>query len=317
MASWEEYGSFSNNPNEGSFGYGMDTGFNTRDLFRSWAINTGIVETNNQENWDAFFDDYGSFIDEFSYDYTKDILDIKGMGSSFDALRSTEENKLVGLTDRLGAFGMKGGGYQYKEGTKSIYENWEEQIDSSREALRVGIAQRKDDWMTTEFYEGITEQLGAQGVFGSDDWGGLFNAPLEDPAPGCLNVNGESVPCNSSEAYYDSDGNVIGSGGGNFNPNCEAVGMLPDPDGGCYEPIITDPTEIEWSDVKLKKNIVKVGNSKSGLNIYEFDYINKKYGKGRYRGVMAQEVPNASFLSDNGYYMVDYSKIDVKFERIA
>ena len=71
-----------------------------------------------------------------------------------------------------------------------------------------------------------------------------------------------------------------------------------------------------WSDVTLKENIKLVGKSKSGINIYEFDYINKKYGNGRYRGVMAQEVPSASKVGPGGKLMVDYSKIDVKFEKL-
>ena len=72
-----------------------------------------------------------------------------------------------------------------------------------------------------------------------------------------------------------------------------------------------------WSDVTLKENIELVGKSKSGINIYEFDYINKKYGNGRYRGVMAQEVPSATRVGVGGKLMVNYSKIDVNFEKIA
>ena len=70
------------------------------------------------------------------------------------------------------------------------------------------------------------------------------------------------------------------------------------------------------SDYKLKKNIKLVGKSGSGINVYEFEYKDKLYGLGRYRGVMAQEVPYASIM-DNGYLKVDYSKIDVNFERIV
>ena len=69
----------------------------------------------------------------------------------------------------------------------------------------------------------------------------------------------------------------------------------------------------EESDIRLKENIELVGQSNTGINIYEFDY---KAKKGRYRGVMAQEVPQASIEMMNGYYAVDYSKVDVKFERI-
>jgi osmotically-inducible protein OsmY len=70
------------------------------------------------------------------------------------------------------------------------------------------------------------------------------------------------------------------------------------------------------SDKRLKKNINLVGKSPKGHNIYEFEYKDKFYGKGRFRGVMAQEVPNASFKGYDGYLRVNYDKIDVDFERI-
>ena len=69
-------------------------------------------------------------------------------------------------------------------------------------------------------------------------------------------------------------------------------------------------------DISFKENINLVGKSNSGINIYEFNYKDKKFGSGRYRGVMAQEVPQASLMSDEGHLMVDYSKIDVPFEEI-
>jgi len=74
-----------------------------------------------------------------------------------------------------------------------------------------------------------------------------------------------------------------------------------------------------FSDRDMKENIELVDNVK-GINIYEFDYINKSVGEGRYRGVMAQEVmddyPDAVMVN-NGHYMVDYSKLPVKMERVA
>ena len=41
-------------------------------------------------------------------------------------------------------------------------------------------------------------------------------------------------------------------------------------------------------DIRLKENIVKVGNSPSGINIYEWNY--KSAPDSRYRGVMAHEI---------------------------
>ena len=61
------------------------------------------------------------------------------------------------------------------------------------------------------------------------------------------------------------------------------------------------------SDVRLKENIIKVGNSPSGINIYEWNYIGKPQ---RYRGVMAQEIlerhPEAVALQPDGYMSVYY-----------
>jgi hypothetical protein len=71
------------------------------------------------------------------------------------------------------------------------------------------------------------------------------------------------------------------------------------------------------SDMSLKKNINFIGKSKSGTNIYTFEYKDNKYGQGVYEGVMAQEVPWASIKTNSGYLAVDYSKVDVDFKRIA
>ena len=81
-----------------------------------------------------------------------------------------------------------------------------------------------------------------------------------------------------------------------------------------------------WSDRRLKKNIELVGKSPSGINIYEWEYkdvnfmnslSDKVYGEGKYRGVMADDIPlDAVTELDNGYLAVNYSKIDVDFEKI-
>ena len=71
------------------------------------------------------------------------------------------------------------------------------------------------------------------------------------------------------------------------------------------------------SDIRLKENIIKVGNSPSGINIYEWNY---KGNTQRYRGVMAQEIlerhPEAVALQPDGYMSVYYGKIDVNMERV-
>lgn len=71
-----------------------------------------------------------------------------------------------------------------------------------------------------------------------------------------------------------------------------------------------------FSDARLKHHIIKVGE-KDGLGVYEFEYRGQK---GRYRGVMAQEVlrrkPDAVHRFD-GYLAVDYGKLSIPFERVS
>jgi len=68
-----------------------------------------------------------------------------------------------------------------------------------------------------------------------------------------------------------------------------------------------------FSDERLKEDIRFVGRSPSGINIYEFKY---KHTSGTWQGVMAQEVPWARTMTSTGFYMVDYSKVDVEFRRL-
>lgn len=74
-----------------------------------------------------------------------------------------------------------------------------------------------------------------------------------------------------------------------------------------------------FSDISLKTNI-KYEGTKNNLQLYSFEYINNKYGKGRYIGVMAQDIekthPEAVSISPEGYKMVDYSKLGIEFKRI-
>ena len=72
---------------------------------------------------------------------------------------------------------------------------------------------------------------------------------------------------------------------------------------------------VKASDRRLKTNIIKLGESISGLGIYKFNYIGKTK---QYIGTMADEVikifPKAAILNSDGFYSVDYSLIDVNFK---
>lgn len=78
------------------------------------------------------------------------------------------------------------------------------------------------------------------------------------------------------------------------------------------------PSSIGRSDKRLKNIIRKIGESALGINIYLFTYtFNPRV---IYQGVIAQELlgtthENALVIDKNGFYSVDYSKIDVEFKR--
>ena len=77
-------------------------------------------------------------------------------------------------------------------------------------------------------------------------------------------------------------------------------------------------TAVALSDRDLKKNIKKVGKSPSGIPIYTFKFKNPdKYGHGKYKGTMSDKVPKKARLKEGKYDLVDYSKIDVDFDKIG
>jgi len=74
------------------------------------------------------------------------------------------------------------------------------------------------------------------------------------------------------------------------------------------------------SDRRFKTSIEKVSQSISGINIYNFRYIDTP--EKVYQGVIAQELLDTQFesaleLHSDGLYRVDYSKIDVEFKQIC
>ena len=73
------------------------------------------------------------------------------------------------------------------------------------------------------------------------------------------------------------------------------------------------------SDIRIKENIIKIGKSLSGLNIYEWNY--KSAPNSRYQGVMAQEViqvfPEAVYAEEDGFLSVYYDMIDVDMKLVS
>ena len=75
------------------------------------------------------------------------------------------------------------------------------------------------------------------------------------------------------------------------------------------------------SDRRLKKNIKKEGKSPKGLQLYSFEYKDPSDGKGRWQGVIADDLPTSVknkvvTKSADGYDMVNYSKIDATLKQV-
>jgi hypothetical protein len=72
------------------------------------------------------------------------------------------------------------------------------------------------------------------------------------------------------------------------------------------------------SDIRLKENIVLVGKSESGINIYQYNYKNEPT---LYEGVIAQELIGTEFesalsIEEDGMYSVNYKTLDVEFKKL-
>lgn len=70
------------------------------------------------------------------------------------------------------------------------------------------------------------------------------------------------------------------------------------------------------SDIRLKEDIRRVG-TRNGLGVYEFAYTDEP---GRWRGIMAQELPlgsDALIIEADGFYAVDYAKLGFAMERVS
>ena len=72
-----------------------------------------------------------------------------------------------------------------------------------------------------------------------------------------------------------------------------------------------------FSERKLKKNIGVFCKSSRGSSIYNFEYIDNKFGEGIYQGVMSDEIPEEAVIKhSNGYDMVNYRMLDVEFKKV-
>ena len=161
---------------------------------------------------------------------------------------------------------------------------------------------------------------GIQGVMSTAQQGlGMVNLYPKSGAPastqkGSFTVsNPNNVQNNANPAFQSKASDQFSNYGPQLPPSTSQYDTF-----GNY----IGPMSMNWngvgSDRKLKKNITKIGESPSGLNIYSFEYIDKaQFGEGVFQGAMSDEVPqNAVVKGSDGFDRVDYSLLDIEFKKI-
>ena len=112
-------------------------------------------------------------------------------------------------------------------------------------------------------------------------------------------INGHSQQVTESASGWSSAGNILGQA---MNIGGQVLAA-----------------KYGGSDPGLKQNVMHIGYSPSGLNVYEFNYKPGLGPAGRYRGVMSNEIPQSAVIPRailGRYDAVNYSKVDVDFERL-
>ena len=207
--------------------------------------------------------------------------------TSIGKAKTGVEQGLLSMTSGEGLSSVSQGSGAQQKGVTSAVESGQEMVtDTTEEALKT--------------FESKTMGTAADIIAGGGEFQTALGGapPVVDTLPltneGSVNYGGQTWVWSEEEGQYVSMGSMVGA---------EGLGGT----GGLSG----------LSDMYLKENIDLVSKSHNGINIYTFEYKDKKHGEGVYRGVMAQEVPWASVKTDDGYLAVDYSKVDVDFERIA
>ena len=110
--------------------------------------------------------------------------------------------------------------------------------------------------------------------------------------------------------------NKIVSCGGSLNAIKRCRVEIPTTTGGSNPPPSFNPNGAT-SDMRLKKDIVRVGTTRYQLPLYDFSYIDQP---GRFEGVMAQDVlkvvPEAVTIDADGFYRVNYTMLGIEMKQL-
>ena len=145
--------------------------------------------------------------------------------------------------------------------------------------------------------------------------------------PAAKDESSPDEPDDSHDPHHDDDeegddqpcdrpvGNGVGGGSGHsLSSKCVAMGA----------DVAVKPYVYEPSDLRMKQEVAKLGQSPSGIPIYRFKYkeaFDPDGSGATYVGTMAQDLletyPVAVITGDDGFYRVNYDQIDVDMTRLA
>lgn len=243
----------------------------------------GQESQNNQFGLAQNQQNYGQ---QFGYDQLANALRQSQIGAnaSTASARASANASMhnAGLQHSLGMNNLNETGRQFD--VNNIYNT-----NGQNQQFMLGLGSLYNNMQNT----GINQFNSQQGA--NNQW---FNQT------GALTANAPGVIFNPNQNYV---GNQINANGQHMG----AIGADSGMGAGLASGLIG-----MFSDIRLKENVELV-DSIDGLDVYEFDYIDKSIGSERYRGVMAQDVikskPEAIKWRD-GFMTVLYDLLPVNME---
>ena len=290
-------------------------------------------------------------VSQFMSPYQSQVIDASL--AEFDRNRAIQEQSIRDQQDALGALGSGRAGVQLAEfGTGAARERALLQANLLQQGFNQASAQRQQDVANRfglgQAFAGTAGQRAGlaqaqQGLGGFRSGLGGQQAALGQAQEGILGTNigrlGSLGAINQAQAQAQADAQREANRQAAMLPQenlarfgAQVTGLMGGYPGTTTQTFAPNPTPLQTalgigttlaglylgrpqqaSDIKLKTDVKLMSKSPSGLNIYSFKY---KGDDKTYQGVMAQEVPWASSMAENGYLQVDYSKVDVEFKRL-
>ncbi len=265
---------------------------------------------------------YQAALQPYETPYQADVL--QATLDQFDVQKAQREQEIRAKATEFGSLGAGRTGVQLGQ--------YQAQSDLDRALLGAGIRQQGFTQAQTAAGRGYQQQTGLAQLLPQLQQGdisqlGRVGAQQQAQTQAVLGAQQEANRMQAFEpyerlGYYGQGiGSLQGTGGQygftaqpNPSPLAQALGTASVLGGlfGNYTPA-KGAMDAVRSDTRLKTDIELTGQSPAGVNIYSFKY---KGDDKTYQGVMAQEVPWASLKGNDGYYLVDYSKVDVEFKRL-